>query len=571
MAARCLLGAIASCIVVYRSNTLSRNTMPPPLPPRPPLKSEFRTESVAAGESSVSIGTCRDSETSRCVERAALGECDSSAAMRADCPVSCDACPLLEDDDALCKHTHDSSSIKPGMVHDAITRVASKHSSFSAKVLSKDPWLVVIDNFLSDDEVSALTQRVLQLCEGRWKSSSSFAGAGSASCGHMRSSTQCWGTSSAFLEDAVVGRIRERISLVTGTPVSHAEPLQVVRYEEQQRYRKHHDHIGGDATPTGARFLTFFVYLNTPEGGGATHFNDLNISVQALKGRAVLWPNVMDQRPELPELRTHHEATPITTGFKLGMNAWIRVGNFMQPWSRRCKYAKGLGPTHDVRQSLEQYVQARQELSLSPAVPETLEAEYVMKQHLAQGEKLIAQGQKSSALPLFEAAIQYLETPTKGASPRVEENSVTKAYYYAADAHFEAGDERTALRRLRKMQGKLTPLALATNFGNYGLAKLILDRELGRADELISGTQMTMIYLAAQYGHVDVARLLVIKGADSRRPYNGLTPLAVATEVLQGNSRAEMVALLRIVSDRRTRRSAAWPATTSAREGRAWW
>lgn len=152
-----MLGAIASCIVVYRSNTLSRNTMPPPLPPRPPLKSEFRTESVAAGESSVSIGTCRDSETSRCVERAALGECDSSAAMRADCPVSCDACPLLEDDDALCKHTHDSSSIKPGMVHDAITRVASKHSSFSAKVLSKDPWLVVIDNFLSDDEVSALT------------------------------------------------------------------------------------------------------------------------------------------------------------------------------------------------------------------------------------------------------------------------------------------------------------------------------------------------------------------------------------------------------------------------------
>lgn len=81
-------------------------------------------------------------------------------------------------------------------------------------------------------------------------------------------------------------------------------------------YRIHHDQNAAPFTPQGPRLYTFFMYLNTPEEGGGTRFNDLGITVQAKKGRAVLWPSLMDQNVSLPELWTHHEAMPVERGVK---------------------------------------------------------------------------------------------------------------------------------------------------------------------------------------------------------------------------------------------------------------
>ena len=41
----------------------------------------------------------------------------------------------------------------------------------------------------------------------------------------------------------------------------------------------HHDQNSAPFTPQGARLYTFFLYLNTPEAGGGTRFNDLDITV----------------------------------------------------------------------------------------------------------------------------------------------------------------------------------------------------------------------------------------------------------------------------------------------------
>ena len=66
-------------------------------------------------------------------------------------------------------------------------------------------------------------------------------------------------------DDAVVKRIRARIAHLSGYPVSLLEPLQVVRYEQGQKYEGHHDFFDvcdlEDKASNGRRQVTFLVYL----------------------------------------------------------------------------------------------------------------------------------------------------------------------------------------------------------------------------------------------------------------------------------------------------------------------
>mmetsp|Transcript_1106 Transcript_1106/g.1439 ORF Transcript_1106/g.1439 Transcript_1106/m.1439 type:complete len:115 (-) Transcript_1106:22-366(-) len=81
----------------------------------------------------------------------------------------------------------------------------------------------------------------------------------------------------------------------------------------------------------GVRKLTFNLYLNVAEGGG-TKFTDLDIVVMLKKGKAVLWPSVVDEDPGAKENNTYHEAMPVLDGIKYGANSWIHLNNFLTPY-----------------------------------------------------------------------------------------------------------------------------------------------------------------------------------------------------------------------------------------------
>jgi hypothetical protein len=61
------------------------------------------------------------------------------------------------------------------------------------------------------------------------------------------------------------------------------------------------------------------MYLNTPTGGGGTRFPQVGRSADApdgivvspVKGSAVIWPSVFDDRPLEADQRTTHEAMPV--------------------------------------------------------------------------------------------------------------------------------------------------------------------------------------------------------------------------------------------------------------------
>ena len=59
----------------------------------------------------------------------------------------------------------------------------------------------------------------------------------------------------------------------------------------------------------GPRILTFFLYLSDVEEGGETAFPMLGISVKPKKGKALLWPSVIDSDLLQYEARTLHEVS----------------------------------------------------------------------------------------------------------------------------------------------------------------------------------------------------------------------------------------------------------------------
>ena len=65
-----------------------------------------------------------------------------------------------------------------------------------------------------------------------------------------------------------------------------------------------------------AQLYTFFMYLSTPEEAGGTRFTDLNLTVPAVKGTAVLWPSVTNEDPSIDEPNTNHEGLPPSRGVK---------------------------------------------------------------------------------------------------------------------------------------------------------------------------------------------------------------------------------------------------------------
>jgi prolyl 4-hydroxylase len=133
-------------------------------------------------------------------------------------------------------------------------------------------------------------------------------------------------------EGALIGTIEARIAELVRWPAENGEGLQVLRYRPGAEYRPHHDYFD-PAHPGTARILerggqrvgTVVIYLNTPEGGGATTFPDVGLDVVPARGNAVFFSY---PRPH-ESTRTLHGGAPVTAGEKWVATKWLREGVFV--------------------------------------------------------------------------------------------------------------------------------------------------------------------------------------------------------------------------------------------------
>jgi prolyl 4-hydroxylase len=214
------------------------------------------------------------------------------------------------------------------------------HSRPSEIKEENGPWIITFDNFLTDQECDTLIELGYKAGYersrdvGARKKDGTFDSYESTS----RTSTNAWcSEKNGCKNDATVQKILQRLSLVTGIDSDNYEDFQLLKYEEGQFYRAHHDYIPHQRKrQPGPRILTFFLYLSDVEEEGGTGFPDLHIEVQPKKGRALLWPSVSNEDPSRIDASTRHEAITVKKGTKFAANAWIHLYDNATPTRMGC-------------------------------------------------------------------------------------------------------------------------------------------------------------------------------------------------------------------------------------------
>ena len=265
------------------------------------------------------------------------------------CAPSCKTCHMIDFQFRcpLPENIPEIDAWKPGDLNKMFERILATypdvniHSRPSAVEAEDGPWVLTLDNFLSENEC----ERLIELGHGLGYERSAdvgkmnFDGTFAASVNDGRTSTNAWCTDECHT-DPTTKVVLEKIENLTGVPDRCSENLQLLRYEPGQYYHTHHDYIPHDLErPQGVRILTVFLYLNEPEAGGGTNFPTLGssgITVIPRKGSVLLWPSVMNDDPNANDDRTHHQALTVEKGLKYGANAWVHQRDFKTPNDNQC-------------------------------------------------------------------------------------------------------------------------------------------------------------------------------------------------------------------------------------------
>ncbi|KAL4422743.1 hypothetical protein ABPG75_008940 [Micractinium tetrahymenae] len=215
------------------------------------------------------------------------------------------------------------------------------------EVVSLHPRAFVLHGFLSDEEADHIVQMATPNLE-RSRVVDSKNGTGKLD--PVRTSS---GTFLAKGADEVVARIERRVATATHLPVSHAENLQVLRYELDQEYKAHYDVIEteektavGLQQTANPRVATLLMYLTDVEEGGETTFpggkwlnkeaqlqppytecGQKGVAVKPRKGDALLFFS-LHVNGKKKDAYSLHAGCPVVRGTKFSATSWIHVAPF---------------------------------------------------------------------------------------------------------------------------------------------------------------------------------------------------------------------------------------------------
>jgi prolyl 4-hydroxylase len=78
------------------------------------------------------------------------------------------------------------------------------------------------------------------------------------------------------------------------------------------------------------------IYLHSFIENSFPRLGPDGLIVQPEKGKALLWPSILNDEPERLDPRTHHAALPVVKGMKFAANAWIHMRDFKTPHEVGC-------------------------------------------------------------------------------------------------------------------------------------------------------------------------------------------------------------------------------------------
>ena len=199
------------------------------------------------------------------------------------------------------------------------------------QLLSTDPVILTIDDFLTDDEcahIIEISKEQLQRAktcsyskeEEEKVNSEDYKG---------RTNRNCWLGPD---KDEIVKNIFHKSAKLLNTDYKFFESLQVIHYKKNQEYNYHYDgwditnetHYNKYVKDKGNRVFTLLFYLNDVRKGGETGFDSLGkeIKIKPEKGKALLFKSLHEDGTL--NLKSKHAGLPVIQGEKWACNLWLR-------------------------------------------------------------------------------------------------------------------------------------------------------------------------------------------------------------------------------------------------------
>ena len=190
----------------------------------------------------------------------------------------------------------------------------------------REPNIIVIGNFLSDEECEGL----IEGAKPRLARSLTVAvESGGEEVNADRTSN---GMFYARSENELIARIERRLAQLTRWPLDNGEGMQVLHYHPGAEYKPHYDYFDPNepGTPTilkrgGQRVATIIMYLHEPTKGGGTTFPDVKFEVAPKRGHAVFF----SYNRAHPSSKSLHGGAPVIEGEKWIATKWLREGKFV--------------------------------------------------------------------------------------------------------------------------------------------------------------------------------------------------------------------------------------------------
>ena len=283
--------------------------------------------------------SCRNSDIN-CALWTARGECQKNPGfMMMTCPLACRKCDQLPKFERCAHSQVEKVDIKEGDIDSLFSHgIESSWSELDPYVLSQPtvqnentPWVVKIDNFLTDEECGYL----ISLAEAiGWATVSTKNQENSV--GRSKKTSLCDDEECAH--DSMLVRVQEKLSNLLSIPANNFEFVEFEKFNFGDSFGVHHHYATDDFwKPAGARALTVHLSLSDVDGGGSTGFPELDwLFVKPEKGQILIWSNVLNNDPRMKNDLTVLESLPVSNGTLYGANMWIHPADWKKALKEDC-------------------------------------------------------------------------------------------------------------------------------------------------------------------------------------------------------------------------------------------
>jgi prolyl 4-hydroxylase len=179
------------------------------------------------------------------------GECENNKNyMHLHCAPSCQTCEQISYDYRCPFDKNAPTALNPGDLDRMFERIIVDFPHHTPTILSSPnttngPWVLQLDTFATVEECERLIEQGQRMGYGQSFTVSDVGkrqcdGTAEAVVAQVRTSTNAW-CEGECQEDPLVKGIHDRMEKVLGIPFENWEHLQLLKYEESQFYKKHHD------------------------------------------------------------------------------------------------------------------------------------------------------------------------------------------------------------------------------------------------------------------------------------------------------------------------------------------